>query len=69
MGRKENAADIARERANNLVRAVEATKSARQSVALVNCYAGDGETGPLIDDAIAKIARLEDCLRRKSHRG
>lgn len=69
MSKKINAREIERERQNNLVRAVEAAKSARHSLALVNAYGGDGETAVPLDRAIAAINAVEDILRRKANRG
>lgn len=69
MSRKANAAEIERERANNIVRAVEAAKSARHAITLVNSYAGDGEMGPHLDRAVFEITLIEDILRRKANRG
>jgi hypothetical protein len=67
MGKKENATELARERANNLVRAVEAAKSSRHSLSLVNMYAGHvaGELAPAMDRANAAIGIIEDILRRR----
>lgn len=68
MYKADNARELAREKANNLVRATEAAKSSRHSILLVNAYVGDGELGPAIDRAIASITFIEDILRRRAAR-
>lgn len=68
MGKAENARELAREKANNYVRAVEAAKSSRHSLVLVNTYAGDGELGPYLDRAKTAIELVEEILRRKARR-
>lgn len=68
MGKKDTAFELARERANNYVRAVEAAKSSRHSLVLINQYAWDGELGPYLDKAKAAIELVEDILRRKARR-
>lgn len=67
MSKTANERELARERANNLVRAVEAAKSSRHSLSLVNMYAGDGELGPYVERAVVAIELVETILRRKQN--
>lgn len=63
MGRRENLADLDREREANKVRAVEAAKSAWHSVALIETFL-PGEVSDFVDAAKAAVSRLQDAARR-----